>query len=118
MESMSWTVEVWLPLMGRLDMSVPMQRLLLDVCHEVWHEIISLILLECSFVVVAVVVAVAILGVHLGMLISCNLYEVVPVHDRPHFEFKAILLLNLFVGRRDNALVLHLLAGSLCAVVQ
>ena len=77
-----------------------------------------MILLEYSFVVVAVVVAVAIFGIHLGMLISCNLDEVVPVHNRPHFEFKAILLLNLFVGRRDHALVLHLLAGSLCTVVQ
>ena len=118
MGRMSWAVEVWLPLIWRLNMSVLAQSLLFNVCHEEWHEIISVILLDFSFVVVAVVVAVAILGVHLGMLISCNLYEVVPVHDRPHFKFKAILLLNLFVGRRDYALVLHLLAGPLCAVVQ
>jgi len=69
-------------------------------------------------VMVAVVVAVAVFGVHLGMLVPGDLDQVVPVHNRANLVLETVLLLDFLVRCRHDALVFHLLAGSLRAVVK
>lgn len=75
-------------------------------------------LLSYSLLVVAVVVAVAILGIDLGVLISCNFDEIVPVHDWPYLVLEPICLFDLLVGCNHHALVFHFLARPLSAVVK
>jgi len=74
--------------------------------------------LNRSLIMVAVVVTVAVLGVHLGVLVTCNLYEVVPVHDGPNLVLEAVLLLDFLRWCCDDALILNLLTGAFSAVIK
>ena len=67
---------------------------------------------------VAVVVAVSVLGIDLGVLISCNFDEIVPVHDWPYLVLQPICFFDLLVGRNYYTLVFHFLARPLRAVVK
>ena len=57
------------------------------------------------------------LGIDLGILVSGDLDQIVPVHDWSYLVLEATHLLHLFVGCNHHPLVLHFLAGSLGAVV-
>ena len=68
--------------------------------------------------VVAVVVAISVLGVHLSMLVASYLYKVVPVHDWPYLVFQSVLLLDLLAWSCDDTLILNFLTRSLRTIVQ
>lgn len=57
-------------------------------------------------------------GVNLGVFISGDLDEIVPVHNRSYLELEPVLLLDFLVWSSHNPLVLHFLAGALSAVVE
>lgn len=71
-----------------------------------------------SLVMVAIVVTVAILCVHLCMLVTRDLDQVVPVHDGPHLVLQSVLLLNLLTRGCYHTLVLDFLTSALGAVIK